>query len=112
MELWIIRTQLEILSAFASIESLTVSIECFFPPISVTGANIYLIGAVVTVTCVFYTLVVSDALPVDLCGHNLIFDCFSGWNQGRCADGCLASDCYVYFSRCVYWNGHIRYRRL
>lgn len=66
--LWINCTQLEILNAFPGIESPTVSIECFSPPITVTGANIYLIGAVVTVTCVFYTLVVSVAFRLSFGG--------------------------------------------
>lgn len=44
---------------FAGIKTITVSIVCLFFPISVTGANIYLIGGVVCIVCVFYTLVVS-----------------------------------------------------
>lgn len=47
---------------FSGINTITVSIVCLFLPILVTGANIYLIGGVVCIVCVFYTLVVSKSV--------------------------------------------------
>lgn len=79
-----------------------------FSTISVTGANIYLIGGVVCIVCVFYTLVVSTPGSFHL-GHNSEYFFFSGRHQSCGADRCMASDCYVHIGRCLYWFRYVSY---
>lgn len=77
-----------------------------------TGANVYLIGGVVCIVCVFYTLVVSWVFILFLVNSIQIVDTFSGRHQSCGANGCVASDCYVYIGCRLYGNGHVPYRRL
>lgn len=69
----------------------------YIPSLPVTGFNLYMVGLIVCVVCLFYTILVSGQTPL----KSFFINCYnnshtpSGWNKSGSVHGRLASDGHV-----------------